>query len=131
MKLTNLNDTIVISTSLTRETIEKALRYAPDSLVVYKDRTAVFAVSTARRSEGEISPHGIAFAKSNADGTMFVSHNVCELAGESPDQRKALMNDAYGLILFNLKKVEEQVAVALNLAAEDINAIAESVVVIE
>ena len=41
------------------------------------------------------------------------------------------MNDAYGLILFNLKKVEEQVTTALNLVAADINTVAESVVVIE
>ena len=131
MKLTNLNDTVVISTSLTRETIEKAKRYAPDSLLIYKDKTPVFAVSTARRSEGEISPCGIAFAQANADGTMFVSYNVPKLAGMSADERKSKMNDDYGLILFNLKKVEEQVAVALNLVAEDIATVSESVVVIE
>ena len=131
MKLTNLNDTIVISTSLTRETIEKAMRYTPESLVIYKDKAAIFAVSPTRRGDGEISPYGIAFAKSNADGTMFVSHNVPELAGMSADERKSKMNDAYGLILFNLKKVEEQVAVALNLVAEDIATVSESVVVIE
>ena len=131
MKLTNLNDTIVISTSLTRETIEKAMHYAPDSLVIYKDKAAVFAVSPARRGGGEISPCGIAFAQANADGTMFVSHNIPELAGMSTYERKDKMNDAYGLILFNLKKVEEQVAVALNLVAEDIATVSESVVVIE
>ena len=131
MKLTNLNDTIVISTSLTRETIEKAKRYAPDSLIIFKDKAPVFAVNAASRGTGEISPCGIAFAQANADGTMFVSHNVPELAGMSTDERKSKMNDAYGLILFNLKKVEEQVAVALNLVAEDIATVSESVVVIE
>ena len=131
MKLTNLNDTVVISTSLTRETIEKAKHYAPDSLLIFKDKAPVFAVNAASRGTGEISPYGIAFAQANADGTMFVSHNVPELAGMSADERKSKMNDDYGLILFNLKKVEEQVTSALNLVAEDIATVSESVVVIE
>ena len=131
MKLTNLNDTIVISTSLTRETIEKAKRYAPESLVVFKDKAPIFAVNVASRSSGEVSPHGIAFAQSNADGTMFASHNVPELAGMPADERKNKMNDVYGLILFNLKKVEEQATSALNLVAEDIATVSESVIVIE
>ena len=131
MKLTNLNDTIVISASLTRETIKKAKRYAPDSLIIFKDKAPVFAVDAASRGTGEISPCGIAFTQANADGTMFASHNVPELASMSADERKSKMNDAYGLILFNLKKVEEQVTVALNLVASDIATISESVVVIE
>ena len=47
MKLTNLNDTVVISTSLTRETIEKAKHYAHDSLLIFKDKTPATADNAA------------------------------------------------------------------------------------
>ncbi len=130
MKLTNTFDAVIISTSLTEETIRKAQKYAPKSLVLYEEKTPVFAIALGHRG-GEVTPRGIVFADKAADDTMFVSRGVSGLAEKSPAERKAYLEENYGLIMFNLKKVEDQVAAALGSVNADIATVSDSLIVIE
>lgn len=130
MKLTNTFDAVIVSTSLTEETIRKAQKYAPKSLVLYEEKTPVFAIDIGHRG-GEVTPRGIVFADKATDGTMFVSRGVSGLAEKSPAERKAYLEENYGLILFNLKKIEDQVTAALGSVNADIATVSDSLIVIE
>lgn len=126
MKIINTLDCIVISTNLKAEEIEKANRYAPASLAVMENEIPVFAIN--KSNSGNVSNRGIEFDSVKPDGTMYVSFTRPGLGELTAEKRKEILQNDFGIVLFNLKRIEEQVAAALNIVATDIASVEASIV---
>jgi len=112
MKLTNNYNTVTISTDITYAQFLATKRYKPEALVLKKDKEPVFMIDTAKEGRGSASANGIALDGVTADGAMFLTINKPGLATLSSAERRAMVKDEYGMILYNMAKIEKQVEAA-------------------
>ena len=127
MKLVQQYGSYTITTTITKDQIAKAKRYAPKSLTLMEDKTPVFAVDSGKT--GSISKNGITFNSVSNDGTLYVTCPCVVAESETPAQIKAKLEEDFGMILFNLKQVEDQVNTAVEAAAATIASVSEAIVI--
>lgn len=126
MKLIQNHDAITIVSDITQETFEKAKRYAPQSLQLREDKNVVFAINVS--ACGSTNKNGIGFTGVNADGKLYTTMACPKFGTLSTADARAELEADFGMILFNLKKIEDQVTEAVGAAAAAIATVSDSIV---
>lgn len=126
MKLIQNHDAITIVSDITQETYEKAQRYAPQSLQLREDKNVVFAIGVS--ACGSTNKNGIGFTGVNADGKLYTTMTCPKFGSLSAADARAELEADFGMILFNLKKIEDQVTAAVGAASAAIATVSDSIV---
>jgi len=127
MKLTNNYNTVTISTDITYAQFLATKRYKPEALVLKKDKEPVFMIDTAKEGRGSASANGIALDGVTADGAMFLTINKPGLAAKSSAEVKSMVKDEFGMVLYNMSKIEKQVAAAATKTEQALNSVEEAI----
>ena len=127
MKLINTFDAITISTNITAEQLSKAEKYAPESLILVEDKQPIFAINVA--GKGSVNKNGIVFDGVSRDGTLYVTMTNEAISGMSEEDAHAMLEENFGMVLFRLKQVEDQVELAIGIATENIATVSAAITI--
>lgn len=127
MKLTNTFDAVTISTRLTQDQLSKAHKYAPESLTLMDDKKPIFAI--VEGCCGSVNKNGIVFANADRTGALYVTVTNDRIAALPEAETRTILEEEFGIILFRLKQIEDQVELAVGIAAETIASVAASIVI--
>jgi uncharacterized membrane protein len=119
---------IVIESNLTTARLKRAMEYVPDAASLKDDDgNSVFAVCMSKGA-GSADKNGVAFSGTTTDGYAFVSINDVKMPAEA-DKKAAFLQEKYGLVLFKLNALENQINTALEAVDADIASVATSITV--
>lgn len=123
MKLVSNYDTVTIQSDITIEDFRKVERYAPDALVLYKDKEPIYTITYEYEAAAELSNYGTTFNDCTESGKMFVTYGV---RGTNTEED---LLEIFGMSLVHLKEIEAQVINALNGVDTTLNAVKGSIVI--
>lgn len=129
-KIKAMGDTLMITTTLTRGTIEKVERYFPEALTIKdENENEIFKVGIGNAS---VSKYGICFPSQNPDGTLFMTTNNV-VYGDHTDlnEEKAMIKDKYASVLNFLQIIEQNVDNCLDEIINIENSISGSIEVVD
>lgn len=129
MKLVQQYGAYTINTAITKEQFEAAKRYAPQSLILMENDSPVFAVDCNTKANGSVGKHGITFNAVAQDKTLYVTMPCVVASTETTETLKAKLENEFGMILFNLGKIEAQVNAAVEAASAAIATVSEAIVI--
>lgn len=120
------NAAVVVS-SADLDDVKTLAKYRPEALMLYKgegkDKEPVFMVSTGK-GDGSINKNGAVFGSATtADGKATITLRI----PEGTEDVKAWVEEAIGVSILHLKKVEAQFADALDEVKTEKKAVAESI----
>lgn len=113
---------VTFESSLTVDQLYAVKRYKPEALVLKQDKEPIFALEF-NPCNGSVNGNGIVLDCMAATKKAFTSIQLCGIAGEPIDEKRAEITERFGVILAHANKVEEQCRAAL----EEVNATLESV----
>ena len=122
-KIKILGNSIKITTDLKVDEIKKLQKFAPDALVLVKElpdnTTEEYFRVAYKEGKDSISKYGITFpASTNAGRATITGLIPSDIA-----DKKAFVNEHFGIIIRNLMEVEKQARKALTTVAKDAEAI--------
>lgn len=120
------NAAVVVS-SADLEDVKTLAKYRPESLMLYKgegkDKEPVFMVGTGK-GDGSINKNGAVFGSATtSDGKATITLRI----PEGTEDVKAWVEEAIGVSILHLKKVEAQFAAALAEVKTEKKAVADSI----
>jgi hypothetical protein len=133
MKIKVVQDSVIFISELTMEELEKATRFASESLTLYKKeddskkKTPVCGVAYA--DVGSVTERGIVYDSTTDDG--FLCTTILCSEGNRPHctiaDKKNCISEQYASLVLNMNDLEKQVKAALKSKAEDITIASKSV----
>ena len=127
MKLVSAYANVTLESGLSKDQFKQAMKHCPDALVLRdEDKKAVFALET--KGAGCVTGAGVCFDNMTGEGKPFVTVIDKAMPAEL-EKRAAYLNDTYGRIAFLTKKVEDQVTAALAAIADEVQTVADAIVV--
>ena len=127
MKLVSSYANVVLESGLTKAQIASAKKHCPEALVLRdENKNAIFAIETG--TPGAITGGGVKFDNMTGAGNPFVSVTDKDMPADL-EKRAAYLSDTYGKIAFQTKRVEDQVVTALAAIADEIQTVADAIVV--
>lgn len=136
MKIKVVQDSVIFISELTLVELEKAMKFASDSTMLYKKsedgkkKEPVCAIAYA--DEGSVTEHGIVFDSTTDEGNLCTTILCGEGTAphcESADKKACISEKFSGLIL-NMNALEKQIKDALKEKKEEIKKASEAVEVI-
>lgn len=110
-KLTLLGDALQIKSSITEDILEKVKRFSPKTLkLIDENGNEIFAIDKGNAST---SPHGILFPSADPEGRLFTTILCPDLEHKSYYDDKEAIKRNFSVMLYNLRKVEDQIRDAL------------------
>lgn len=111
MKLTIIGNSLVVTSTITKEDYDVLSKYNPEALKIRdEEKNVVFSVATS--DKGYVNNHGIGFNGVTRDNNAFLTLTLDVQGVANP---KAMVADLFSPILKNLESVE---ATTNNVAAE-------------
>lgn len=118
-------DTISIFSELTKEQLERAKGFAPESLKLKDEEgNEIFGIGFGSPS---YSKYGITFCSENAEGKLFMTMNNPVLDHSDPEAEKTTITRMFAQPLHALKMVEAQVAAMEDVLADIEDSVLDSI----
>ena len=135
MTIKVVQDSIIFIADLTMEELDKAMKFAPESTMLYakgeNDKKAPVC-GIAYADEGSVTERGVVFDSTTDDGKLCTTILCGE--GNHPhckaEDKKACITEKFSALILNMNKLEEQIKNALEAKKEEIEKASASVEVI-
>lgn len=136
MKIKVVQDSVIFISGLTTEELDKATKFAAESLTLYKkdedSRKKVPVCGIAYADVGSVTERGIVYDSTTDDG--FLCTTILCGEGNHPHctstDKKKCITEQYASLVLNMNDLEKQVKAALKSKAEDITIASKSVEVV-
>ena len=135
MTIKVVQDSIIFIAGLTMEELNKAMKFAPESTMLYaKDENGKKepVCGIAYADEGSVSERGVVFDSTTDDGKLCTT--IVYNEGNTPhcktEAKKACITEKFSALILNMNKLEEQIKAALDVKKEEIEKASTSVEVI-
>lgn len=124
-KITIAGDAVVVTSSMTLETLKLIEKYRPATLqMLDEDKKPVFVIGSTS-SNGSVSSCGISFGVATHDEHKLASVTMTLPAGVADAEKYVV--DTYGAAVMNLKKIENRVASAIESINNEIASVKECI----
>ena len=125
-----LGDSLTITSALKMEDIAKLQKFTPDALQ-QKDAegNVIFAVKAATNTNPSFSKHGIVLTSKNSEGNASATFPLP--VGIPADKKVTFVQDAFGLAIISLNKIEAQIAERSAELDVALAAVAEAVTIVD
>lgn len=124
MQIKIAGNAVVVTSSADMNQLKKLEKYNPKALRLFdKDDNQTFAVLTNTKSG--ISAAGVCFSEKSAEGKAQATLTFPE--GTPADKRKSFVEDTFGIPLYNLAIIEQNIAHALTEVEEKFALVADSI----
>ena len=136
MKIKVVQDSVIFISGLTTEELDKAMKFASESLTLYKKeedgKKKVPVCGIAYADMGSVTERGIVYDSTTDDG--FLCTTILCGEGNHPHctsaDKKKCITEQYASLVLNMNDLEKQVKAALKAKAEDITIASKSVEVV-
>ena len=135
MTIKVVQDSIIFIAGLTMEELNKAMKFAPESTMLYaknEDGKKEPVCGIAYADEGSVSERGVVFDSTTDDGKLCLTILCGE--GNLPhckiEDKKACITEKFSALILNMNKLEDQIKKALEAKKEEIEKASASVEVI-
>ena len=133
MKITLVQDAIIVVSNLTKEQFCKAKKFCPEALTLYKKneetKTKEPVCSIMVGEDGSMNANGVIFDSVTDEGklclTLASATGMC--SGITAAEKQNIIAEEYASLILNVNELEDQVLSTLEAKASDIAAALSSI----